>query len=83
MTPSHDDIDEVIRQALGEADAETRGRLEGQSMAELLSATFRARIHNEDGDHELVLNAGHVNLPAFIHWEPLELEAPSEPTTTA
>ena len=43
MPRSIDDIDDLIRQALGQADTEALDRLEGQSMAELLSEAFRGR----------------------------------------
>ena len=59
MPRSIDDIDELIRQALGQADAEALDRLEGQSMAELLTETFRGR------HRRLAIGGAIVNLVLF------------------
>ena len=57
--PTHD-IDNLIREALGEADAETHEQFGGQSMAELLADTFRGR------HRRLAMGGAIVNLVLFV-----------------
>lgn len=59
MTRSNDETDKLIREVLEETDAEIPGRLEGQSVAGLLTRTFRGR------NRRLALGGAAVNLVIF------------------
>ena len=60
MSRSTNEIDELIRRALGESDAEALSGLDSQSVAELLTETFRGR------HRRLAIGGAVLNLVFFI-----------------
>lgn len=60
MSRSNNEIDELIRRALGQADAEVLAQFDSQSMTGLLIETFRGR------HRRMAIGAAAVNLTLFI-----------------
>lgn len=60
MERSKDELDDVIREALGSTDPEALGRLKEDSMAQLLTDTFRGR------HRRLAIGGAVMNLMLFI-----------------
>ena len=60
MSRSNNEIDELIRRALGQADAEVLAQFDSQSMSELLTETFRGR------HRRMAIGGAAANLVFFV-----------------